>query len=60
MWRWLTLIAALVLALTLMAEAWLGWSQAKTDQDKLYWWLGIFGLMLVTLVFLSVLIGPYL
>jgi hypothetical protein len=60
MWR-LTLIGFLVMLFVLMgvpeavAEAWLrmrGKLEPMTEQQKMEWWLGIIGLILVTLAVL--------
>jgi uncharacterized membrane protein len=50
---WLIIfIGALVITLALVAEVWQGWREAKTKQQKLYWWLRVITLIFVAFVVL--------
>jgi len=46
---WLSGLLLALFLLVIIADAWLGWRWAKTEQQKLYWWLGIITLLVLAL-----------
>ena len=46
---WLSGLLLALFLLAIIADVWLGWRWAKTEQQKLYWWLGIITLLVLAL-----------
>jgi len=49
---WFTFAVGLAIAFVAMAWVWLGWHMAKTEQEKMIWWLGVVGVILTLLAVL--------
>jgi len=48
MWL-LFLVALLVLGAVLLGDVWFGWRMAKTERQKMIWWLGVITMILTLL-----------
>ena len=43
------LLPALVLGSVLLGDVWFGWRMAKTERQKMIWWLGVITMILTLL-----------
>jgi|AmaraimetFIIA100_FD_contig_61_1282616_length_784_multi_5_in_0_out_0_1 hypothetical protein len=43
------LLPALVLGAVLLGDVWFGWRMAKTERQKMIWWLGVITMILTLL-----------